>query len=201
SENTTLIDEVVVVAYGTQRKSDVTGAVASVKASELQRIPAPDLSTALQGKVAGLESISSSRPGANSELTVRGTGTFNGSRPIYVVDGLILDDPANLSANEVESIEVLKDASAVALYGARGANGVILVTTKKGQSGKPIFSFNTYFGVQELDRKIALTNGTEYARLSNLAAMNAGNTTLPYPDPEAIGEGTDWQDVIYQRAP
>ncbi|MBK7429207.1 MAG: TonB-dependent receptor [Saprospiraceae bacterium] len=201
NENTTMIDEIVVVAYGTQRKSDVTGAVSSVKASELQRIPAPDLSTALQGKVAGLEAISSSRPGANSELTVRGTGTFNGSRPIYVVDGLILDDPANLSANEVESIEVLKDASAVALYGARGANGVILVTTKKGQSGKPIFSFNTYFGIQELDRKIALTNGTEYARLSNLAAMNSGNTTLPYPDPEAIGEGTDWQDVIYQRAP
>ncbi len=200
SESSKLIDEVVVVAYGTQRKSDVTGAVSSVRSSDLKRIPAPDLSTALQGKVAGLESISSGQPGSSAEITIRGTGTFNGSRPIYVVDGVILDDPANISAYEVESVEVLKDASAVALYGARGANGVILITTKRGLSGRTVFNFNSYYGIQEIAKKIDLVNGRDYALLSNEAARNTGQG-LPFQDPESIGEGTDWQDVIFRRAP
>ncbi len=220
-ETSQMVNEVVVVAYGTQRKSDLTGAVSSVKASELKNIASPDISTALQGKVAGLEAIGNGRPGQVAQLTVRGTGTFSsrgiaenktltdqqrsklqGGNPIFVVDGVILDDPANISANEVESVEVLKDASAVSLYGARGANGVILITTKKGATGATRFSLNTYYGVQQVTKKLDLANAKQYATLANEAAKNTGSGAI-FTDAQVanFGAGTDWQDVIFQNAP
>lgn len=201
SEGSQLLNEVVVVGYGTQRKSDLTGSVASVKSEELQKIATSSVTQALQGKIAGVQvSAASGRPGDGAVVRVRGIGTFNGAAPIYVVDGVILDNMDFLNPSDIESIEVLKDASAAAIYGTRGANGVILVTTKKGQQrDKTQFSLNSYTGMQQVAKKIELTNAHDYAVLANEAAMNTG-TPKPYADPDAYGEGTDWQDVIFRNA-
>lgn len=197
-----LLDEVIVVGYGVQRKSDVTGAISRVKSEEIEKIPTASVDQALQGKVAGVQVTPvSGEPGAQAVVRIRGVGTLNTASPIYVVDGVILDDIGFLNMNDVESIDVLKDASATAIYGSRGANGVIIVTTKKGQANTDTrFQFSSYYGVQEVVRKIELANGTEFATLANETAQNEGTPVL-YDNPEQYGEGTDWQDVIFQQAP
>lgn len=199
-EEAQLINEVVVVGYGTQRKSDLTGAVTSVKGEELKKIAASNPVQALQGKVAGVQvSAASGRPGEGPVVRIRGTGTLNGAAPIYVVDGLILNNIDFLNTADIESMEILKDASAAAIYGTRGANGVIIITTRKGTRGqKPRVSFNSYYGTQQPERRIALTNATEYAQLVNETSVNSGGQPT-YPDPTVFGEGTDWQDVIFQN--
>ncbi len=163
SEGSQLLNEVVVVGYGTQRKSDVTGSVASVKSEDIQKIATSSVTQALQGKVAGVQvTASSGRPGDGAVVRVRGVGTFNGAAPIYVVDGVILDNMDFLNPSDIESVEVLKDASAAAIYGTRGANGVIMVTTKKGrQSEKTHFSLNSYVGSQQVAQKIDLVNARD----------------------------------------
>ncbi len=160
-----LLDEVVVVGYGTVKKSDLTGSVASVNADKLNKTPAASLSNALQGQVAGVTVNSlTGRPGAGAEVRIRGVGTVNGSSPIYVVDGVIADDIDFLSPNDIEHIEVLKDASATAIYGARGANGVIIVTTKTGSVSQPThITFNGYIGFQQRWKKLKVMNAKEYA--------------------------------------
>ena len=202
SSSSELLDEVVVVGYGIQRKSDVTGAITRVKSEEIQKIPTTSVDQALQGKVAGVQvTPSSGEPGANAVVRIRGVGTLNTASPIYVVDGVILDDIGFLNMNDVESIDVLKDASATAIYGSRGANGVIIVSTKKGKANSETrFQFSTYYGVQDVVKKIDLVNGTDFAILANETAVNEGVSPL-YDNPEQYGEGTDWQDVIFQRAP
>ncbi|MEY4133950.1 MAG: hypothetical protein RL386_300 [Bacteroidota bacterium] len=201
-EESQLLNEVVVVGYGTQRKSDLTGAVATIKSEELQKFAAANVAQALQGKISGVQvSAGSGRPGESPVIRIRGTGTLNNASPIFVVDGLILDNIDFLNANDIERMEVLKDASSAAIYGTRGANGVILVTTKKGaRSQKARFSFSAYQGMQEVDKKIALANGSEYAQLVNEFSKNIG-IPAPYPNPEIFGRGTDWQDVIFREAP
>lgn len=201
SEGSQLLNEVVVIGYGTQRKSDLTGSVASIKSEELQKVATSSVTQALQGKIAGVQvTAASGRPGDGAVVRVRGVGTFNGAAPIYVVDGVILDNMDFLNPNDIESIEVLKDASAAAIYGTRGANGVILVTTKKGQQRtRAQFSLNSYMGVQQVGKTIDLANAAEYAILANEAAKNTG-TPEPFADPESLGEGTDWQDVIFRNA-
>lgn len=206
SQASNQLDEIVVVGFGTQRKSDVTGSVSSVKSEDLRKIPTADFTQALQGKVAGLEVIGSGVAGGSGQLQLRGPGTFgldvgNGAGPIYVVDGLMLDDPGNLSANEIESVEVLKDGAAVAIYGSRGANGVVLITTKRGMnSEKTTFNLNTNFGMQSVAQRIDLVGPRDYAILANEAAMNQGLPLL-FSDIDDIGEGTDWQNVIFREAP
>lgn len=206
SQSARTLDEVVVVGFGVQRKSDVTGSVATVRAEELQKIPSGDFTQALQGKVAGLEVIGSGVAGAGGQLQLRGPGTFgldvgNAAGPIFVVDGVMLDDPGNISANEIESVEVLKDGAAVAIYGSRGANGVILITTKRGfNSDKAVFSLNTSYSMQQVAQRINLVGPRDYATLSNEAAMNQG-LPIPFPDLNQIGPGTDWQDVVFRNAP
>jgi TonB-linked SusC/RagA family outer membrane protein len=199
-EEAHLINEVVVVGYGTQRKSDLTGAVTSVKGDELKKIAASNPVQALQGKVAGVQvSAASGRPGEGPVVRIRGTGTLNGAAPIYVVDGLILNNIDFLNTADIESMEILKDASAAAIYGTRGANGVIIITTRKGTRGqKSRVSFNSYYGTQQPERRISLTNATEYAQLVNEVSTNIGGQPT-YPDPTVFGEGTDWQDVIFQN--
>ena len=201
-EESQLLNEVVVVGYGTQRKSDLTGSVASVKSEELKKFAAANVAQALQGKISGVQvTAGSGRPGEAPVIRIRGTGTLNNASPIYVVDGLILDNIDFLNPNDIERMEVLKDASAAAIYGTRGANGVILITTKKGTRGQRArFSLNSYYGTQEVARKIDLANGTEYAQLVNEFNLNAGGKPT-YPDPSLFGEGTDWQDVIFRDAP
>ncbi len=201
-EESQLLNEVVVVGYGTQRKSDLTGSVASVKSEDLQKVASANVTQALQGKIAGVQvTAGSGRPGEAPVIRVRGTGTLNNASPIYVVDGLILDNIDFLNPSDIERMEVLKDASSAAIYGTRGANGVILITTKKGSRGQRArFSLNAYSGMQQIDKKIGLANGTQYAQLVNEFSQNVG-ITPPYPNPELFGEGTDWQDVIFRDAP
>jgi TonB-linked SusC/RagA family outer membrane protein len=199
-ESAMLINEVVVVGYGTQRKSDLTGSVSSVKSEDIQKIAAANPIQALQGKVAGVQvSAASGRPGEGPVVRIRGTGTLNGASPIFVVDGLILSNIDFLNAADIERMEVLKDASSAAIYGTRGANGVILITTRKGsRSQKPRVSLSTYVGQQEAERRLELTNATEYATLINEISVNSGGRPV-YNDPAIFGAGTDWQEQIYQK--
>jgi TonB-linked SusC/RagA family outer membrane protein len=195
-----ILNEVVVVGYGTQRKSDLTGAVSGVKGKDLTSIATPSVLQALQGKIAGvLVTPASGSPGAGAVIRIRGTGTLNNSNPFYVLDGMLLDNIDFLNPNDVESVEVLKDASATAIYGSRGANGVIIVTTKKGTK-KSTIGLSAYYGTQELGKKIALADATEYAKLRNLAAKSF-NQPEPYKNPESLGVGTDWQNEIFRTAP
>ncbi len=202
TESAAVLDEVVVVGYGTQRKSDLTGSISSVDAEEIQRIPTANAVQAIQGQVAGVQvTPTSGRPGEGAVVRIRGTGTFNDSSPLYVVDGMLLNDIDYLNPGDIESIEVLKDASATAIYGSRGANGVVIVTTKRGQYNQDaVISFDAYYGWQEVTDKVDVVNGTQYAQLTNEAAINEGGTP-PYDNPEVFGEGTDWQDLIFQTAP
>lgn len=170
-----LLDEVVAIGYGTMKKSDLTGSVSSIKADALQKTPAAGIDQALQGRAAGVTvNANSGQPGAQAEIRIRGIGTVNNSAPIFVVDGTIVDNISFLSTNDIESTEILKDASATAIYGSRGANGVILVTTKKGKEGQSNISFNAYFGVQNRWRSLELMQSEEFAKtlisLNNVAS-------------------------------
>ena len=202
SLNAEALDEVVVVGYGTQRKSDLTGSISSIEVESIQRIPNGNVAQAIQGKVSGVQVIpTSGQPGAGAVIRIRGTGTFNDSSPLFVVDGMLLNDINFLNPGDIASVEVLKDASATAIYGSRGANGVIIVTTKKGsRTGGAVITAEAYHGWQEVVNKIELTNGSEYAQLINELDENQG-TNPRYADPSSFGEGTDWQDVIFQTAP
>lgn len=191
------LEEVVVIGYGTVRKSDLTGAVSSVKAKELTRITSLNAEQGLQGKVTGVQVTSTSgAPGATPVVRVRGVGTFNNSSPIYVVDGVILDNISFLSSADIASMEVLKDASATAIYGSRGANGVIIITTKSGTVGeeKAVYNFSSEFGIQNLAKKIDLLNGREFAIISNQIRPGSYNNVDAVPD-------TDWQGLVFHPAP
>lgn len=203
-EDAQSLNEVVVVGYGTQRKSDLTGSVGSVKSKDIQGIATPSVEQVLQGKIAGvMVTPASGSPGAGAIIRIRGTGTLNNTNPLFVVDGMMTDDISFLNPNEIESVDILKDASATAIYGSRGANGVVMVTTKRGKAGqKGIITLSSFYSSQELQKKIGLANATQYAQLRNLAAKNANPPQpIPYPNPESFGVGTDWQDVIFRTAP
>jgi TonB-linked SusC/RagA family outer membrane protein len=197
-EDIEILEDVVVVGYGTQRKSDLTGAVSSVRGADLTKIPSSSPVQALQGKVAGVQVTSTSgAPGADQVVRVRGTGTFNNSSPIYVVDGVILDDISFLNSADIQSMEVLKDASATAIYGSRGANGVILVTTKHGKAGgqvEPTVSFGAEYSSQVLAKKIELLDGREFAAYVNDITPGSYNNLDAVPN-------TDWQDLVFSSAP
>jgi len=191
------LEEVVVIGYGTVRKSDLTGAVSSVKSKDLVKITSINPEQNLQGKVTGVQVTSTSgAPGATPVVRIRGVGTFNNSSPIYVVDGVILDNISFLNSGDIASMEVLKDASATAIYGSRGANGVIIVTTKTGTKGldKPVFSFSSEFGMQYLAKKIDLLNGKEFAIITNEIVSGTYNNVDAVPN-------TDWQDLVFHPAP
>jgi len=204
------LDEVVVVGYGTIRKSDLTGAVAKVGGDDLQQVATTDVVQTLQGKVAGVDVVANSgEPGAGVKIRIRGVGSWGESNPIYVVDGFPTSDISNIDPSNIESIEVLKDASATAIYGSRGANGVVLVTTKQGKKGKGVIEANVYAGVQYAQNTIDLTNAHEYATLRLEAFANAGKTgTIPVKDMEKLNYvinnrlvGTDWQNELLNVAP
>lgn len=205
-EGVTTLNDVVVVGYGTARKSDLTGAVASVKNAQLTQTATVDPVQALQGRLAGVEITSNSgQPGAGTRIRIRGIGTINNSNPLFVVDGYQTSDISFLSPDDIESIEVLKDASAAAIYGSRGANGVVLVTTKKGKPGKPVLNFSTYAGYQRIWRTLPLTTAAGYATLVTEAYQNGGkavpsNYSQRLQDAITTGaKGTDWQHQIMQN--
>ncbi|WP_158275650.1 SusC/RagA family TonB-linked outer membrane protein [Marinilabilia rubra] len=200
------IDEVVVVGYGTVKKSDLTGAVGKVGGEELNAMATADPVQNLQGKLAGVNVVSNSgEPGSGTRIRVRGIGTINNSDPLYVVDGFPMNNMSNVDPSNIESVEVLKDASATAIYGSRGANGVVLVTTKSGKEGKARFDVNSYAGVQVINERIDMANGYEFAELRKEAYENAG---LTVPKVEMLDyvinnqlEGTDWQEELFNVAP
>ncbi|WP_169727975.1 SusC/RagA family TonB-linked outer membrane protein [Adhaeribacter aquaticus] len=203
------LEEVVVVGYGTVRKSDVTGAVATVDAQKITQVATVDVNQALQGKVSGVQiTPSSGAPGTSAKVRIRGVGSFGNSDPLYVVDGFPTNNIDYISPTDIESMEVLKDASATAIYGNRGANGVILITTKKGKSGAPTFNFNTYAGIQNPWRRLDLANASQYATLY-LEAFDNDNKTVSAADRAVLQNaitnnlrGTDWQrEVMRQNAP
>jgi TonB-linked SusC/RagA family outer membrane protein len=210
------LDEVVVVGYGTQRKRDVTGAVASVKSEDLQKVASNSFTSAIQGKVPGVQiTQTSGAPGGASSVRIRGVGTTGSNQPLYVIDGMPLgggsmsiggssdriDGLSVVNPNDIASIEVLKDAAAAAIYGARAANGVILITTKRGAEGQAKVTFDAYSGVQQLWRKPEFLNATEFTTLANELYTNSGMTPNPeWANPAAFGEGTDWIDQVYRNA-
>ncbi|WP_052343447.1 SusC/RagA family TonB-linked outer membrane protein [Saccharicrinis fermentans] len=189
------LDEVVVVGYGARKKSDVTGSVSSVKSSELTAFPVLDAMQAVQGRAAGvdIQSNNGGEPGAPISITIRGNTSINASSdPLIVVDGFV---GANMpQAADVESMQILKDASATAIYGSRGSNGVILVTTKKGKSGKLNVDFNATYSAQTTANKLDLLNADDFADYQNQIRINQGNSTAYAQGPY----DTDWQDLIYR---
>ena len=205
-EQTTLINELVVLGYGTVKRSDVTGSVSSISSDEITQVKAiSNLAQTLQGQAAGVQvSQRSGQPGENISIIIRGNNSIQASNsPLYVVDGLPLDGlTADLNPTDIETIEVLKDASSTAIYGSRGANGVLMITTKKGKEGRPLVSYNGYYGVQTLRKKLDLIDATEFATLQNEVAANDGQPQ-PWTQQEinALGQGTDWQDLVYNSAP
>ena len=193
----TALDEVVVIGYGLVKKSDLTGAVGSVKSDEITKVTSLNPEQSLQGKVTGvLVTSTSGAPGDAPVVRVRGVGTFNNASPIYVVDGVILDDISFLNSADIASMEVLKDASATAIYGSRGANGVILVTTKSGKigDGKASFSYSGEYGIQNLTKKIDLLNGRQFAIIADEITPGMYNNVDAVPN-------TDWQNLIFHTAP
>ncbi|MCM5664020.1 SusC/RagA family TonB-linked outer membrane protein [Galbibacter mesophilus] len=200
--DTQALDEVVVVGYGTQKKSVVTGAISSVKSEDLEDLPITRVEQSLQGRTSGLTiAANSGQPGAPSTVRVRGITTFGNNDPLWVVDGVVVDAGGigYLNQSDIESIEVLKDAASQAIYGARAATGVILITTKKGKSGKLTVNYNGYTGISSPARELDLLNAEEYATLMNESSVNGGGSIL-FPNPSDLGEGTDWQDVIFNNS-
>ena len=197
------LEEVVVIGYGVQKKSVVTGAISSVKTEDLENQQITRVEQAIQGRTSGVTVASNSgAPGSASTVRVRGITTLNSNAPLYVVDGTIVNGGIDyLNSSDIESIEVLKDAASAAIYGTRGAAGVIMVTTKKGREGSLRLNYNAYYGTQAPSRKLDLLNATEYATLRNEAYINglAPGATLnvPYADPQSLGEGTDWQEYAF----
>ncbi|MGE6219631.1 SusC/RagA family TonB-linked outer membrane protein [Nubsella zeaxanthinifaciens] len=208
SENKSL-NEIVVIGYGEVQRKDLTGAVGSVKVEDLQKAPVASAIEALGGRVAGVQvSSESGKPGAGVNIVVRGANSLTqDNSPLYVVDGFPMED-ANasiLNPSEIESIEILKDASATAIYGARGANGVIMITTKRGKEGAPTINYNAYAGAQQIINKIPLMGPYEYVKLQAerdpagilLNYLKDGRTLEYYRNIESI----DWQDELFQTAP
>lgn len=188
---TSQLTDVVVVGYGTQRKIDVTGSVATVSGAEIAKQPSPNVVSGLQGKVAGVQITNSGAPGASPQIKIRGVGTVYGSpNPLYVVDGVWFDDISFLNPADIESISILKDASAESIYGIRAANGVVLVTTRKGKAGQTVVNYNGSVGWQTVTNQIEMANAYEYSIMVNeLSRLNGGGMIL---DSSQFSTGTDW---------
>ena len=217
SEDVHALEDVVVIGYGSARKTDLTGSVSLVKMSDVGKEPVVSIDNALQGRIAGADFLSTSgEPGATTTIRIRGTRSINATNePLFVVDGVMdgVSSLDELNPNDIKSISVLKDASSTAIYGSRGSNGVIIIETKSGQEGKLRINFKTDLGISELPRKLDLMNATEYAQFRNDYAIFATNdnygsvgshspmSSMPYPDPDILGEGTDWIDAITRKAP
>ncbi|MBZ4675794.1 MAG: TonB-dependent receptor, partial [Anaerophaga sp.] len=207
SESVTGLEEVVVVGYGVQKKKLITGATLQVNGEELQKRNTTSALQALQGQTAGVQITSTSgQPGEDMKVVIRGLGTIGNAGPLYIVDGVQTGDISYLNNSDIESIDVLKDAAAAAIYGSQAANGVVLITTKSGEKGKTQITFDSYYGVQNVARKVDMLNAREYAVIMNEAAINSGK--LPYfttDEINNIGEtrwaNTDWmEEMFYDNA-
>ncbi len=204
------VDEVIVVGYGDQKKSDLTGSIASIEVEATKRMPVAGIDQALQGRAPGVFVTSTSgSPGGGTTVRIRGIGTVNNNNPLFVIDGVPTDDIRFLNTGDIDNIEVLKDASASAIYGNRGANGVILINTKKGKPGRPKIQYDSYIGFNEAWKNPSLGNSNQFAALSNLAVKNgiesegvgAYQYVEDFKNPETFSGGTNWWKLITQKAP
>lgn len=196
-EDIATLDEIVIVGYGAVRKRDLTGSVSTLKGKEISETPTPRIDDALRGKVSGLQiTPTSSAPGAAATVRIRGSNSISANNePLYVIDGFIGGFSLNdINSQDIESIEVLKDASSTAIYGSRGSNGVIIITTKRGKLGKLKVTLDTYTGFQSPRRFLEVLNASEYAKW-----INEVNGSMVYENPSALGEGTNWQKEIYKN--
>jgi TonB-linked SusC/RagA family outer membrane protein len=198
-ELTTGLDEIVVIGYGVQKKKLVTGATVQVSGDDLQKQSTTNAIQALQGKTPGVQITSTSgQPGEGIKVTVRGLGTIGSGGPLYIVDGIVTDNISYLNNSDIESIDILKDAASAAIYGSRAANGVVLVTTKQGKSGKSQVTFDAYYGIQNTPKKFELSDAKQYAILMNEQYLNGGGnaTTLPF-NVNKLSANTDWLGEMY----
>ena len=218
------LNEIVSIGYGTVQRRDLTGSIASVTSEDIGSSPVTSVDQALDGRAPGVQVVDASgQPGSSAEVRIRGGNSFTaGNDPLYVVDGVpVLSNPSYANTNslevqgvtglnpldglnpaDIESIDVLKDASATAIYGARAANGVILITTKRGKSGKPTVNIGAYYGSAAVSKKLSLLNAQQFATEANLARTNAGEPALYTPAQiSSFGEGTNWQNAIFRDAP
>lgn len=215
AEEAQKLDDVVVVGYGTMQRSDLTGSVVSVTSKSIEESVVTTIDQVLQGRVAGMQMTQNSGvPGGGFSSQIRGVNSINNTNePIYVVDGVIISGEtgsnttsaiADINPADIESMEILKDASATAIYGAQGANGVIIITLKKGKEGAPKVNFNAYYGFQQLPNKVDMMDLSQYARHYNEIYTAFGYLSYrkhPFSQPEYLGKGTDWQDAIFNVAP
>ncbi|KZS39905.1 hypothetical protein AWE51_09680 [Aquimarina aggregata] len=209
-EDAEALSEVVVVGYGTQRRSDLTTSISTISSEKLAEIPSTDIGQALQGRAAGVTVTNGGSPGERNAVRIRGLSTFGNGDPLYVVDGVFTTSISNISPASIKKVDVLKDAAAAAVYGSRGSNGVIIITTDKGKEGKPKFNFNTYTGWQRSNKRYDVLNTAQYIQyISEINAQgqvpNAGGTTIDIinDNPNFNGNGveTDWQDALFRSAP
>ncbi len=222
AEDVVALTEVVVVGYGTQKKSDLTGSIASVGAARLSQAMVGNLDQAFQGRIPGVQvTQNSGAPGGATTVTIRGVSSLGSNQPLYVIDGVPMSgdgvgvqgmtDGGNgqtrlnplsaINPNDIESIDVLKDASASAIYGSRASNGVIIITTKRGKAGQAKISYNGYYGVQSLRKQLDMMNLSQYADYRKTIATETGQVVdQHYADPSLLGAGTDWQKEVFRAA-
>ena len=212
-EESKSLNEVVVVGYGKMKRTDLTGSISTVNSEAISKSVVTSLDQVLQGRAAGVQvSQNSGEPGGGTSVRIRGISSLNGSNePIYVIDGVIVDgnsgssstNPlASINPNDIVSMDILKDASATAIYGSRAATGVIMITTKRGKSGESRITYSGYVGSQEMPKKLPLLNLQQYATMKNAQAADGivmANNNFVRPD--LLGTGTDWQDELFSKAP
>ena len=198
SEDAERLDEVVVIGYGTMKKSDLTGAVSSIGNKDIKDSPVSNLGQAIQGKISGVQIVDAGKPGDNVSIKIRGLGSINNCDPLVVIDGVPTDlGLSSLNMADVERLDVLKDASATAIYGSRGANGVVMITTKRGTEGKGKLAVSANYSFQNATNVPSLLNAAQYAELSNDMMVNSGRNPNPeWANPSELGAGTDWMDEL-----
>ena len=198
SEDAEMLDEVVVIGYGTMKKSDLTGAVSSIGNKDIKDSPVSNLGQAIQGKISGVQIVDAGKPGDNVSIKIRGLGSINNCDPLVVIDGVPTDlGLSSLNMADVERLDVLKDASATAIYGSRGANGVVMITTKRGTGGKGKLAVSANYSFQNATNVPSLLNAAQYAELSNDMMVNSGRNPNPeWANPSELGAGTDWMDEL-----
>ena len=198
SEDAEMLDEVVVIGYGTMKKSDLTGAVSSIGNKDIKDSPESNLGQAIQGKISGVQIVDAGKPGDNVSIKIRGLGSINNCDALVVIDGVPTDlGLSSLNMADVERLDVLKDASATAIYGSRGANGVVMITTKRGTEGKGKLAVSANYSFQNATNVPSLLNAAQYAELSNDMMVNSGRNPNPeWANPSELGAGTDWMDEL-----
>lgn len=192
------IEEVVVIGYGKAKAKDLTGSVSVINLNKTGNQPVADIGQAIQGRASGVTVINSGEPGSNVTFRIRGTGTIQNNNPLIVVDGMPLNGGLNqINMSDVESINILKDASSTAIYGSRGANGVVMITTKRGAKGG-ILNFDTFTGIQSVSNMIKVLDASQYAQLNNEMLANGGLTPNPeFANPSSLGAGTNWLAALF----